>query len=148
MLAGADKASALGLALAGASIDEVPAAGAEGRKRTVFFVDQDAAAEVPDDLIAPIVLARTSAQHEAPERRCGRLASTLRGQLAATRAQLLERLVEKRLGLFFGAALLHVGEVRLVRLELGERGRVLLVAPGGQPAVAGSRCCLGDLLVG
>jgi 6-phosphogluconolactonase len=53
VLAGADKASALGLALAGASIDEVPVAGAEGRKRTVFFVDKEAAAEVPESLIAP-----------------------------------------------------------------------------------------------
>ena len=53
VLAGSDKASALGLALAGASINDVPAAGAEGRKRTVFFVDQDAAAEVPENLIAP-----------------------------------------------------------------------------------------------
>lgn len=53
VLAGADKASALGLALAGASYNEVPAAGAKGRKRTVFFVDQDAAAEVPDSLILP-----------------------------------------------------------------------------------------------
>ncbi|MCS5733313.1 6-phosphogluconolactonase [Herbiconiux daphne] len=53
VLAGADKASALGLALAGASIDEVPVAGAEGRKRTVFFVDREAAAEVPQSLIAP-----------------------------------------------------------------------------------------------
>jgi 6-phosphogluconolactonase len=53
VLAGSDKASALGLALAGASINDVPAAGAEGRKRTVFFVDQDAAAEVPETLIAP-----------------------------------------------------------------------------------------------
>lgn len=52
VLAGADKASALGLALAGASYDEVPVAGAKGRKRTVFFVDQDAAAEVPESLIA------------------------------------------------------------------------------------------------
>jgi 6-phosphogluconolactonase len=51
VLAGADKASALGLALAGASTLEVPAAAAQGRKRTVFFVDQDAAAEVSDDLI-------------------------------------------------------------------------------------------------
>jgi 6-phosphogluconolactonase len=51
VLAGADKASALGLALAGASTREVPAAAAQGRKRTVFFVDQDAAAEVSDDLI-------------------------------------------------------------------------------------------------
>lgn len=50
-LAGADKASALGLALAGASTEEVPAAGADGIKRTVFFVDEAAAAEVPENLI-------------------------------------------------------------------------------------------------
>ncbi|MET0303830.1 MAG: 6-phosphogluconolactonase [Microbacteriaceae bacterium] len=53
VLAGPDKAGALGLALAGASIDEVPAAGIQGRKRTVFFVDTEAAAEVPEDLIQP-----------------------------------------------------------------------------------------------
>ncbi len=53
VLAGADKASALGLALAGASRDEVPVAGIKGRRRTVFFVDADAAAEVPESLIAP-----------------------------------------------------------------------------------------------
>lgn len=52
VLAGADKASALGLALAGASRDEVPVAGIKGRRRTVFFVDQDAAAEVPEELTA------------------------------------------------------------------------------------------------
>ncbi|MFD5864257.1 6-phosphogluconolactonase [Agromyces sp. NPDC127015] len=52
VLAGADKASALGLALAGASRDEVPVAGIKGRRRTVFFVDRDAAAEVPEALIA------------------------------------------------------------------------------------------------
>ncbi|MET0853328.1 MAG: 6-phosphogluconolactonase, partial [Microterricola sp.] len=48
-----DKAPALGLALAGASRDEVPAGGIKGRKRTVFFIDRDAAAEVPEALIAP-----------------------------------------------------------------------------------------------
>ena len=53
VLTGADKASALGLALAGASYTNVPAAGAKGRKRTVFFVDQAAAAEVSEDLIDP-----------------------------------------------------------------------------------------------
>jgi 6-phosphogluconolactonase len=53
VLAGLDKASALGLALAGASTDEVPVAGAEGRRRTVFFVDKDAASEVPEYLITP-----------------------------------------------------------------------------------------------
>ncbi|HWD62584.1 MAG TPA: 6-phosphogluconolactonase [Humibacter sp.] len=53
VLSGADKASALGLALAGASYTEVPVAGAKGRKRTVFFVDSEAAAEIPESLIAP-----------------------------------------------------------------------------------------------
>lgn len=53
VLTGADKASALGLALAGASYTSVPAAGAKGRKRTVFFVDEAAASEVSEDLIDP-----------------------------------------------------------------------------------------------
>jgi 6-phosphogluconolactonase len=52
-LSGADKASVLGLALAGAAYSEVPIAGMKGRKRTVFFVDQEAASEVPENLIAP-----------------------------------------------------------------------------------------------
>jgi len=50
-LSGADKASALGLVLAGASYASVPAAGAKGRKRTVLFVDTAAAAQVPPELI-------------------------------------------------------------------------------------------------
>lgn len=53
VLAGADKASALGLTLADASANDVPAAGVEGRRRTVFFVDQEAAGEVPENLLAP-----------------------------------------------------------------------------------------------
>ena len=53
VLAGPDKASALGLTLAGASINEVPAAGVEGRRRTLFFVDAEAAAEVPENLVDP-----------------------------------------------------------------------------------------------
>ncbi len=53
VLSGADKASALGLALAGASYARVPAAGAKGRLRTIFFVDRDAAAQVPPELIDP-----------------------------------------------------------------------------------------------
>ena len=53
VVAGADKASALGLTLAGASLNEVPAAGVEGRRKTLFFVDADAAQEVPENLIAP-----------------------------------------------------------------------------------------------
>ena len=50
VLAGPDKASALGLALAGAEREQVPVAGVKGRKRTVFFVDQAAAADVPENL--------------------------------------------------------------------------------------------------
>lgn len=50
-LAGADKATALGLALAGAGTVEVPVAGVQGRLRTVFFVDQEAAADIPHELI-------------------------------------------------------------------------------------------------
>lgn len=53
VVAGQDKAAALGLTLAGASINEVPAAGVEGRRRTLFFVDGEAAAEVPENLIDP-----------------------------------------------------------------------------------------------
>jgi len=53
VLTGAEKASALGLALAGANYASVPAAGAKGRKRTVFFVDEAAADEVAPDLIDP-----------------------------------------------------------------------------------------------
>jgi 6-phosphogluconolactonase len=53
VLAGADKASALGLTLADASVFEVPAAGVHGRRSTKFLVDQDAAAEVPANLTTP-----------------------------------------------------------------------------------------------
>lgn len=53
VLTGSEKAAALGLALAGASYASVPAAGAKGRHRTLFFVDADAAAEVPAELIDP-----------------------------------------------------------------------------------------------
>lgn len=53
ILAGVDKASALGLALAGASRNQVPASGVKGRKRTVFFVDSEAAAQVPENLTTP-----------------------------------------------------------------------------------------------
>jgi 6-phosphogluconolactonase len=51
VLAGADKAAALGLALAGASYASVPAAGAKGRRRTIFFIDEAAASQVPPELI-------------------------------------------------------------------------------------------------
>jgi len=50
---GAEKASAVGLALAGASPDEVPLAAVRARRRTGIHLDQDAAAQVPQRLIAP-----------------------------------------------------------------------------------------------
>ncbi|WEK14212.1 MAG: 6-phosphogluconolactonase [Candidatus Microbacterium phytovorans] len=53
VLSGVDKAAALGLALAGASYDSVPAAGAKGQKRTMLFVDEAAAQHVPPELIDP-----------------------------------------------------------------------------------------------
>lgn len=53
VLAGADKASAIGLALAGAEYVDVPVAGAKGVTQTVFFVDEAAAAEVPESLTQP-----------------------------------------------------------------------------------------------
>jgi 6-phosphogluconolactonase len=53
VVAGADKASALGLTLADVSVHEVPSSGARGRKRTLFFVDNEAAAEVPESLTTP-----------------------------------------------------------------------------------------------
>ncbi len=51
LLAGAEKAGALGLGLAGASVDEVPLAGVLGRRSTLFHVDASAAAQVPPSLI-------------------------------------------------------------------------------------------------
>lgn len=53
VLAGADKASAVGLALAGASADEVPLAAVRARRRTVVHLDREAAADVPPRLIDP-----------------------------------------------------------------------------------------------
>jgi 6-phosphogluconolactonase len=52
VMSGTDKASALGLTLAGASVNEVPAAGVDGREATLFFVDREATAEVPESLMA------------------------------------------------------------------------------------------------
>jgi 6-phosphogluconolactonase len=51
-LAGADKASAVGLALAGANRYQVPVGASRGAEETVFFIDEEAAAEVPRELIA------------------------------------------------------------------------------------------------
>lgn len=65
VMAGSDKAGALGLALADADPAAVPAAGVRGRSRTVFFVDKDAAAEVSESLLTRERF--WTAAHELPE---------------------------------------------------------------------------------
>ena len=55
VLAGSDKAAALGLALAGASRSAVPVAGIKGREETVYFVDQEAARNVPANVAVRFV---------------------------------------------------------------------------------------------
>ena len=66
VLAGADKAAALGLALAGAElVQRARRPAPSGRRRTVFFVDQAAAAQVPPALIAPSQLLTTTRRTSA-----------------------------------------------------------------------------------
>jgi 6-phosphogluconolactonase len=52
VVAGDDKAGAVGLALAGAGPVQVPAAGARGRQQTLWMLDQAAASQLPDSLLA------------------------------------------------------------------------------------------------
>lgn len=49
--AGSDKAAAIGLALAGAQVHEVPAAGVRGSHSTKVFIDAALAAGVPNELV-------------------------------------------------------------------------------------------------
>lgn len=53
VIAGAEKAGALGLILAGASYASVPAAGAKGTRSTIIITDESAAGQVPPELIDP-----------------------------------------------------------------------------------------------
>ena len=53
VVAGEEKAGALGLVLAGANYEQVPAAGAKGTSRTIIIVDEAAAGQVPAELIDP-----------------------------------------------------------------------------------------------
>ena len=52
-VAGEDKAGAVGLALAGAGPVQVPAAGAHGRTKTRWLIDQAAASQLPERLLDP-----------------------------------------------------------------------------------------------
>ncbi|HWG00330.1 MAG TPA: 6-phosphogluconolactonase, partial [Trebonia sp.] len=47
LAAGGEKADAVARALTGATPDQVPAAGARGRQRTLFLIDEQAAAKLP-----------------------------------------------------------------------------------------------------
>jgi len=51
VVGGSDKAGAVGLALAGASPVQVPAAGVHGQRKTLWLLDEAAAAEVPRSLL-------------------------------------------------------------------------------------------------
>lgn len=50
LASGAEKADAVAMALSDAGSDQVPAAGARGRQRTLFLLDRDAAAKVPPQI--------------------------------------------------------------------------------------------------
>ena len=51
VVAGDDKAGAVGLALAGAKPVQVPAAGPSGRRETLWLIDENAASRVPEQLV-------------------------------------------------------------------------------------------------
>jgi 6-phosphogluconolactonase len=51
VVAGEDKAGAVGLALAGANPVQVPAAGPRGTSRTLWLIDENAASRVPEQLV-------------------------------------------------------------------------------------------------
>jgi 6-phosphogluconolactonase len=53
LVAGADKAGAVALALSGAGPVQVPAAGAAGRRRTLWLLDRAAASQLPPGLARP-----------------------------------------------------------------------------------------------
>jgi 6-phosphogluconolactonase len=53
LVSGTDKARAVRLALSGAGMMQIPAAGVRGRRRTLWLLDRDAAQEVPSALGRP-----------------------------------------------------------------------------------------------
>src|SRR5690606_29858741 len=66
---------------------------------------------------------------------------------AASVAKLLQRIVQKRLRLFVAATLLHVGEMRLVGLGLGNSRWIVPIAAGRKSGVRTVNR-LGNLVVG
>ena len=115
LVAGADKAQAVGLALSGAGEVQAPAAGPRGRRATLWLVDRAAARSVPR-LAGPAQPLNSPGQHHD-----GILAAmvlTTRVGLAdeTATAELLQRLGQDGLAVGVAAPLLHVGQVGLVRL--------------------------------
>lgn len=53
VVAGGDKAAAVAMALSGAGVQQVPAAAAQGRRRSLWLLDREAAAELPPGLERP-----------------------------------------------------------------------------------------------
>lgn len=53
VVAGSDKAAAVAMALRGAGEVQLPAAGAAGRRRTLWMLDRAAAAKLPRDFVPP-----------------------------------------------------------------------------------------------
>jgi 6-phosphogluconolactonase len=53
LVSGGEKAEAVRLALSGASQAQVPVAGARGREQTLFLLDREAAAKLPDGFSRP-----------------------------------------------------------------------------------------------
>jgi 6-phosphogluconolactonase len=55
MTTGTSKAAAVAMALGGAGEIQVPAAGAQGQRRTLWLLDRPAAAKVPAVFVPPLV---------------------------------------------------------------------------------------------
>ena len=110
---------------------EVPAAGVEGASRPCSS-STGGRGRRPAEPHRPRGIAAATA--------AGLTAACVASYCAVSRpaavAQLLERVVEQGRRLFLGAALLHVGEVRLVRLDLGRAGGFSLSRPAGRPQSA------------
>ncbi len=145
MATGTGKAQAVGMAFSGPDPVQLPAAGVAGMDRTLWMLDRAAAAQVPPVGSQPPLT--TSPPPSRCTRPCtpanrgrwgteyGRWATKIAARrglaLAAALAEAGHGFGEDGLTVGLAAALLHVGEVRLVGLDLGAgRGVGLVLACG------------------
>ena len=136
VVSGADKAEAVGRALGSSRppcTRSPPSASAAGSR------PPGSSTATPRPRSRNAESAQTGTQN-TPVGSCRPGAASLEDDVAglAAAAEQLDGLVEDRLGLGVGAALLHVGQVGLVGLDLRRRRRVLGVEARRQPALAGS----------